>query len=98
MRKMTRAALVVPRAVAKGVSVFTAYQKAYDELLENKKLIGKDGKARPAKYKPRQHKTVIATNKAHWEGICPCGAKNYIYQPSWDKLLNEAVGNTDVTM
>ena len=28
---------------------------------------------------------VYTPDKAHWEGICPCGTKNYISKPSWDK-------------
>ena len=28
---------------------------------------------------------VYTPDKAHWEGICPCEAKNYISKPSWDK-------------
>lgn len=32
---------------------------------------------------------VYTPDKAHWEGICPCGTKNYIYRPSWDKEEKE---------
>ena len=28
---------------------------------------------------------VYTPAKEHWEGICACGAKNYIYRPSWDQ-------------
>lgn len=27
---------------------------------------------------------VYTADKRHWEGLCPCGAKNYLYRPSWD--------------
>ena len=32
---------------------------------------------------------VYTPVKEHWEGICPCGAKNYIYRPSWDQRLEQ---------
>lgn len=29
---------------------------------------------------------VYTPDKRHWEGMCACGTKNYIYRPSWDRL------------
>ncbi len=29
---------------------------------------------------------VYTPDKAHWEGVCACGTKNYVYRPSWDRL------------
>ncbi|GAI61682.1 unnamed protein product [marine sediment metagenome] len=28
---------------------------------------------------------VYTPDKEQWEGTCPCGTKNYISKPSWDK-------------
>lgn len=24
--------------------------------------------------------------KEHWQGTCTCGAKNFVYRPSWDQM------------
>ncbi|MBA7530191.1 hypothetical protein ES705_22394 [subsurface metagenome] len=34
---------------------------------------------------------VYTPDKAHWEGICLCGTKNYLYRPSWDKKEDESL-------
>ena len=30
---------------------------------------------------------VYTPDSRHWEGICQCGTKNYIYRPDWDDQL-----------
>lgn len=27
---------------------------------------------------------VYTSDRRHWESICQCGTKNYIYRPDWD--------------